>query len=261
MCDSIKNPLREHEGSLLLMSLLVLSGIMTAASSFGIITIQNLRQSVLTDNGLRAFYAAESGIEDGLYELRKKETAVASMSASGALSNGGTWERTIDASIASLAQDLGENDTWEISLYDPDSSLSPLASTVKSLKLAWTGTGSEWVQAQITPWTTAGTLGIPSTQLFSAASNPAILNLQDASTVLYRVRLKALYDDITDMTITAYSGLNWGGSQVDIPGYITMYATGAYSRANQVVRARFPHRAPLSGQFGYVLFSEENLIK
>jgi len=245
----------------MLMSILILSGITTAASSFGILTIQNLRQSVLVDNGLRAFYAAESGIEDGLYELRKNETVVSSMASSGALSNGGTWDRTVATDIASLTQDVDEHDTWEISLYDPDSSLSSLTNTVKSLKLAWTGSGSEWVHAQIIPWTTLGTLGAPSTQLFSAASNPATINLQDASSVLYRVRLKALYGDITDMTVTAYSGLNLGGSQVDIPGYITMYATGEYSLANQVVRARFPHRSPLSGQFGYVLFSEEDLIK
>lgn len=261
MRDNIKNPLRDQQGSLLLMSILILSGIMTAASSFGIITIQNLRQSVLIDNGVRAFYAAESGIEDGLYELRKNETAVASMGASGALSNAATWDRTVATDIQSLTRDLDENDTWEISLFDPDSSLSSLASTVKSLKLAWTGSGSEWVQAQIIPWTTSGTLGAPSTQLFSAASNPATVNLQDASTVLYRVRIKALYGGITDMTVKAYSGLNLGGSQVDVPGYITMYSTGEYSLSNQVVRAQMPHRPPLSGQFGYVLFSEEDLIK
>ena len=261
MCDNIKNPLREHEGSLLLMSLLILSGIMTAASSFSIITIQNLRQSVLTDNGLRAFYAAESGIEDGLYELRKNETAVASLDASGALSNTGTWDRTVATPIQTLTKDLGGSEAREISLYDPDSSLSSLSSAVKSLKLAWTGAGSEWAEVQITPWTTAGTLGTPSTQVFSAASNPATVNLQDTSTALYRVRIKALYADITSMTVTAYSGLNLGGSQVDIPAYITMYATGEYSLANQVVRARLPHRPPLSGQFWYVLFSEEDLVK
>ncbi|MEK7188924.1 MAG: hypothetical protein AAB671_00240 [Patescibacteria group bacterium] len=261
MCDNPTHALRDSRGSLLLMSILILSGIITAASSFGIVTIQNLRQSALTDNGLRAFYAAESGIEDGLYELRKNETAVASMDASGALSNAATWDRTVATTIQSLTQALDENETWEISLFGPDASLSALASTVKSLKLAWTGTGSEWVEVQITPWTTTGTLGTPSTQTFSAASNPATVNLQDTGTALYRVRIKALYANITSMTVTAYSGLNLGGLQVNIPAYITMYATGEYSLANQVVRARMPHRPPLSGQFGYVLFSEEDLIK
>ncbi|MDZ4221670.1 MAG: hypothetical protein U1C18_02235, partial [Patescibacteria group bacterium] len=212
-------------------------------------------------NGVRAFYAAESGIEDGLYEIRKNETAISSMDATGSLSNTGTWARTVDTDIQQLVRDIDEDDTWEISIYDPDNSLSSLSSSIKSLKLAWTGSGTEWVQAQITPWTTSGTLGTPSTQAFSAVSNPATLNLQDATSILYRVRIKALYADITDMTVTAYSGINLGGSQVDIPAYITMYATGSFSLANQVVRAQMPHRPPLSGQFSYVLFSEEDLVK
>lgn len=250
-----------QEGSLLLMSILILSGMITAASSFGVISLSNLRQSILVDNGIRAYYAAESGVEDGLYELRRNETAVASLGSSGSLSNGSTWTRTTAATIQSLARGINENDTWEINLYDPDASLAPLAATVKSLRLGWTGSGSEWIEVQITPWTTSGTLGTPTTQAFSAASNPATVNLQDATTALYRVRIKALYAGVTSMTATAYSGLNLGGSQVNIPGYITMYSTGAYSRANQVVRAQMPHRPPMSGQFGYVLFSEEDLIK
>ena len=246
---------------MLLLSILILSGMITAASSFGVISLSNLRQSILVDNGIRAYYAAESGVEDGLYELRKNETAVASLGSSGSLSNGGTWTRTTTATIQQLSSDIDENDTWEINLYDPDASLSSLSAAIKSLRLAWNGSGSEWIEVQIIPWTTSGTLGAPTTQTFSAASNPAAVNLQDATTALYRVRIKALYANITGMTVTAYSGLNLGGAQVNIPGYITMYATGAYSRANQVVRARLPMRPPLSGQFGYVLFSEEDLVK
>lgn len=253
--------LKSEEGSLLLMSILILSGMITAATSFGVISLSNLRQSILVDNGIAAFYAAESSVEDGLYELRKNETAVAGLAPSGSLSNGGTWTRTVATTIQSLTKGINENDVWEISLYDPDASLSSLGSAVGSLKLAWTGSGSEWIEVQITPWATSGTLGAPTTQTFSAASNPATVNLQDSTTTLYRVRIKALYSNVTSMTATAYSGLNLGGTQVNIPAHITMYATGAYSRANQVVRAQMPHRSPLSGQFGYVLFSEQDLIK
>jgi len=243
------------------MSLLILSGMVTAASSFAVISLSNLQQSILIDNGIRAFYAAESGVEDGLYELRHNETAVSSLNLSGSISNGGTWTRTVNTTMQQLTQDVDTNDFWEINIYDPDASLSSISSPIKSLRLAWTGSGSEWVEVQITPWNTAGALGAPTTQIFSSVSNPAIVNLQDTTATLYRVRIKALYSDITNMTVTAYSGLNAGGSQVSIPAYITMYVTGLYSRVNQVVRAQLPHRAPIGGQFGYVLFSEQDLIK
>ncbi|MEK7165010.1 MAG: hypothetical protein AAB779_03630, partial [Patescibacteria group bacterium] len=52
--------IKSQKGSLLLMSMLILSGIVTAASTMGIVTIQNLRQSIAVDQGLVAFYAAES---------------------------------------------------------------------------------------------------------------------------------------------------------------------------------------------------------
>lgn len=246
---------------MLLMSILILSGIVTAASSIGIITIQNIKESILVDNGLGAFYSAESGVEDGLYELRKNETAAAELDSTGALSNGGTWSRSIANTIQSLTSDISQNDFWNVDLYNPDTSLSSLSNPIKSLSLSWTGGGSEWIEAQIFPWDTTGTIGNPSTRLFSAASNPAVVNLQDATDTLYRLRIKALYADITDMTITAYSGLNLGGTQVSIPSYITIYSTGVYSRANQVVRAQMSQRPPLSGNFGYVLFSEEDLVK
>ena len=257
----IQEATKSESGSILLMSILIMASLVTAASSYGAITIQNLRQSIAVDNGIRAHYAAESGIEDALYEIRKNETSISSMDSHGSLSNSGTWDRTISKNKQQLTKDISENDFWEINLFDADSSLSPLSSPIKSLKLAWTGDGSEWVEAQIVPWTAGGTLGIPTEQLFSSASNPAIVNLLDSTSSLYRVRIKALYSDITDMTVTAYSNLNAGGSQINVPGFLTIYSTGEFSRANQVVRAQMSHRATLSGNFGYVLLSEQDLVK
>jgi len=258
MLDKI---LKSNQGSLMLMSILIMASMVTAASSYGVIAIQNIRQSISVDNGIRAYYTAESGIEDALYEIRKNETSLSSMDSSGALSNTGTWDRVITKDIQQLTKDILKNDFWEVNLYDADFSLSSLSNPIKSIKLAWTGTGSEWIEVQIIPWTSTGSIGTPTEQLFSSASNPAIVNLLDSTSTLYRIRVKALYSDIADMTITAHSGLNAGGSQVDIPGFLTIYSTGEFSRVNQVVRAQMPHRAPLSGNFGYVLFSEEDLIK
>ena len=257
----LKSALKSQSGSLLLMSMLILSGIVTAASTMGIVTIQNLRQSIAVDQGLVAFYAAESSIEGGLYELRKKETAAASLPASGTLTNTATWERAITTTTSSLQKDIAQNDSWEVNLYDVDNSLSPLANPIKSVKISWTGPGTEWIEAEVEPWTTGGVLDTPVKSLFSSASNPAVVNLQDATTVLYRLRLKALYSNLTGVTVTAWSGLNASGSQVDLPAQVTMIATGSFRRTKQAVRALMPHRTPLSGVFDYVLFAEDDLVK
>ena len=162
-------------GSLLLMSILILSSIITAASTMGTITLQNLRLGIAVDNGLVALYAAESGVEDALYEIRKNETAAAALLANGTLANNASWARTITTTTMSLGKTVPINGSWEINLYEPDTSLSPLSNPIKSLRLSWAGSGSEWAEVKITPWTTAGSLGAPTTQLFSAASNPDYL--------------------------------------------------------------------------------------
>lgn len=243
------------------MSLLILSGIITAAGTVGVVTVQTLRQAIAVDQGLIAYYAAESGVEDGLYEFRKKETTLAAMPGSGSLVNGSTWSRTTSNANTSLTKTVAQNSSWEINLYDQDSSLSPLSNPIKSVRLAWTGSGSEWAEVEITPWGSDGNIQTPTTQLFSSASNPALVNLQDATTVLYRLRVKALYAALTNLTVTAYSGLNATGAQVNIPAQITLISTGSFSRSKQAVRALMPNRTPLSDVFGYVIFTEDDLVK
>ncbi|MDP1709399.1 MAG: hypothetical protein Q8L21_00735 [Candidatus Komeilibacteria bacterium] len=250
-----------EQGSLLLMSMLILSGIVTAAGTMGIVTLQNLRQSIAVDQGLVSFYAAESGVEDGLYELRKKETIAATLPLGGVLTNTASWSRSIVTTADTLTKDIDKNDFWEINIYNPDDSLSPLSNPIKSVQITWTGDGAEWIEAEVDSWTTAGDLIEPTKTLFSHASNPGIVNFQDAATIMYRLRLKALYGDAADMTVTAYSGLNAGGSVVPLPAQITLFSTGSFLRTKQALRATMPQRSPLGGVFDYVLFSEDDLTK
>jgi len=260
--NSVFKQVKENkEGSLLLMSVLVLAGMVTAASSYAVVSMQNIKQSILVDNGIRSFYAAESGVEDALYEIRINKTPVSNLSSSGYLSNASSWERSVEKNVEQEIFDIEKNDFQYIDLFDSDSSLSSLSSPIKSLKLSWLGDGAEWVNVQISSWSSSGTLNNPSEQSFSASSNPAIVNLQDSTSSLYRIRIKALYADIEDMTVEAYSDFDASGSQVSIPGIVNIYSEGKFSRTSQALRAMAKHRGGLSGQFGYVLFSEEDLVK
>lgn len=258
---NLKLALKSQSGSLLLMSMLMLAGIITAAGTMGIITLQNLQQSIAVDQGIVSFYAAESGVEDGLYELRKKETAVASIPLSGTLNNTASWSRTITSTVESLTKDIAKNDFWEINLYDPDSSLSPLSVPIKSVTIAWQGSGVEWIEAEVDSWTATGDLIEPVKTFIPGASNPGVVNFPSATTAVHRLRLKALYGNITDMTVTAFSELDGAGSRVPLPAQITLFSTGSFSRTKQALRATMPQRSPLSNVFDYVIFSEESLVK
>jgi len=250
---------QDQRGSVLLLSLLIMASTLTAASSFGIITIQNLRQSGSVDNGIRAYYAAESAVEDGLYEIRKNLTAVSGMAPTGSLSNGGAWSRSITTTVNQITSSISENDFIYLDLYDPDDSL--VSKNIKQLVLTWSGAGS-WLEVQIAPWKgslwTDSNLGAPTAQVYSVTQSPKTVTLNSLNSLLYRVRLKALYADIDAITVSAKDE---SGADAPIPAQITMYGTGEFSRANQVVRATMPQRSPLSGVADYVLFIEEDLIK
>lgn len=256
MLKAIKN---SQSGSLLLMSILILTGLLSAAGTIGLITLKNLQQANLTDSGLMAIYAAESGVEDALYELRKLGTPAGSIGG-GSLDNLATYTRTVTTlheSINRLSLDKG--DSWHIDLISPNGTLAALDNPIKSLLITWQSSGAAWLEVQVTPWDTSGNLGTPITNILDPASS-GIVNLLAGDTILYRVRVKPLYENITNVVVKAYSSFD-AGNQVDLPGQNIILSTGSFGRAKQSLRATMPQRAPLSGAFDYVLFTESDLVK
>ena len=257
MYKKIKN---SESGSLLLMSVLILTGLLSAASTIGLLTLKNIKQTILVDASAVAFYAAESGVEDSLYEIRKNDTAPSSLG-DGSLGNSATFSRTISTNQESVASDISEDDIWSVNLYNPNDTLAPLDNPIKSLLLSWQSSGSAWLEVRVTPWDTSGNIGIPASYLLDPASS-GILNLEDSTATIYRAQIRPLYEDVTNVVVKAYSAFDAAsGTQVDLPSNITVYSEGAFSRSKQVVRSVMPARSPLSGAFSYVLFTEDDLIK
>lgn len=62
--------IKKQEGAILMMSLLVLFLMMTSAVALSRIIIGEVKMVVNTTNSLSAFYAADSGIEKGLYYIK-----------------------------------------------------------------------------------------------------------------------------------------------------------------------------------------------
>ncbi len=87
------------------------------------------------------------------------------------------------------------------------------------------------------------------------------VNIQDSPVGdkdFYRVRFKALFNNIQDLTIIAQAA---DGSQQPIPGLSEVKAIGAYGRSRQANAMTTSHFYPLSGLYDFLLFSEEAVSK
>ncbi|MEK7139240.1 MAG: hypothetical protein AAB817_00905, partial [Patescibacteria group bacterium] len=77
----------------------------------------------------------------------------------------------------------------------------------------------------------------------------------------YRIKLKALYQPINDLTITGYNSLSGNGASVPLPLITAVETTARVDRATQRVTVTMPRRSPLYGLFDYAVFSETDLAK
>ena len=108
------------EGSILVMSILILSGILGVGISISTIVLNQLRQAKNLDFSIMAYYAADSATEDALYKIRKLGKNAKDLNESyttGVFANGAQWERAV-ASTTPFTGLLRKNRPVILNLYD-----------------------------------------------------------------------------------------------------------------------------------------------
>lgn len=268
---------KNHQGTILLLALLILTGILVTASIIATIVLQQMRMSRNIDQAIFAFYAAEAGAERGLYLLRQGAGSFSDVMVPGTLGNGARFDANNSETKASetMISNLGieKNQSFQIDLYDPDNFVA--GSGISSIVITESGGGSGWAEVSWISWDPGGAWNVPgawsiggrgqaaraTTQLLSPSSLDSGAVVDFGNTLARRVRIKALYENLADVTITAHSGAGGGGSQVDIPGRIVIKSVGEYQNSNQALKVAFPRESPLYGLYDYVIFSEESLVK
>lgn len=273
---------KRQSGNVLLLALLVMAGIMTASLAIGAIVLNEIRQARNVDFLIVAYYAAESGVEQALYKFRKEEAVIncpagecdangfctlgdreSCIRSDGVLGNQAAWERTVDNKELQIYGKIKKDDSFQVDLYDPDGAS---AAGTESVKIEWTpqcispATSNIEVSYIAGDPTTGWSAASEKRFKYSALVSP-VINNGFVSTKSYRVRIKALYCDISNLVFTAWANDNAAVPQVQIPARIVLNSRGKYSTLRQAIKMTMPRRSPMSGLYDYVLFSECSLVK
>ncbi|MBU1039448.1 hypothetical protein KKC17_04485 [Patescibacteria group bacterium] len=260
-------------GMVLLLSLLVLAGVLVTSLTVGSLVLRQLRVSVVSDQSQAAYYAAESGLEQGLYlwrlEQKKGADLVVSQSSSVVLAgNQATWWRSSVLSESSEIITLKKNDSRQIDLFNPEDSLDS-AVKAQSIKLSWDnnvnscpGAGSEWLEVGWSAWLGAATLDYDVERRYFSSSQASgvVINL-DPSFVNYRLRLRALYSDVCDLTVQAFRQPNGVGEIYELPGRVIVTSVGRLANTQQSLSVTLPALPPQAAVFDYAIFSQCSIFK
>lgn len=283
---------KNKNGSVLLLSLLVTSALLASILYINTISLRQNIQVTNIDNSLHSYHGAESGNEEALYRLRSGDYSdLASLNRSFAIGN--TWvTRTVSDSLDVLVTGIKKDEFFAFDIFDPDN--IEQGSDLSYLSLSWDDNcnNKSWIELTSNEWAMSGEY--ISWGSLENWNNPnfkhikkSLLNKfpdQDEDPLnhiesvggsvfdqkkAYQFRIKALYCDISNLTIRAFqqsSDPNGSGEPIQFKNVYQITSVAEYPknspRANkQALSVNFKRFAPLSGLFDYVIFSEESLIK
>lgn len=274
---------RPKEGTILLLALLIMSGVLIVGASLGTISLLSLKSARVIDDSIVAFSAAESGAEQSLYQIRRLGTSTSDLNGEPnhdgntvltgpSMTNGSSWNRSISTDELTLYTSIPENKTYEIVLWNPESPANP--SGVESLAFAWDDDcgGTSAIEVLATGWDPVAVGGFNPVIGFHGSSpsltflkvNPEVVDNDFNPALAYRVRVRAKNCDIFNMAVTAYdadNGSAGSGLVVPIPSRIAVTSNGNFGSARQGLQLNLPRFQPLSGVFDYVIFSQCSILK
>lgn len=174
--------------------------------------------------------------------------------------------------ISEILVDVRKNEVAYADVYDASRDPDLVGSGVGSIKLAWDESNeSGWLEVSkvnVLVETSGAQLGTSDTLLLGPSQRTgqcALTDLQPTSgQSFHRLRFRALEADIRNLKVTGYSDGNCGNSggyAVTLPGRLTINSTGRYQEAKQTVQVSMPQQRAPSGLFGFVMFSDQPLVK
>ncbi len=271
--------LRNKNGSVLLLSLLVTSALLASVLYINIISLRQNIQVTNIDNSLHSYHGAESGNEEVLYRLRSGNYSDPSyLSRSFSIGNVEIATEVTDE-LNELVTGIQKNEFFSFDIFNPDKIAE--GSELSYLNLSWDDDcdNKSWIELTSNEWNMDDEKqiywGIDSNlqhikkSLLNKSQDEDLEHIDSVGGSLfvaskaYQFRIKALYCNISNLKIQAF---DYGDTPIMFKNVYKIRSVAEYpkgsSRANkQALSVNFKRFAPLSGLFDYVIFSEESLIK
>ncbi len=234
---------KNQSGSILLYSLIVISLITAIAIIISVIVVNEIKLTSAASNGVQAYYAAESGIEQGLFAvkifrnnqedtLEEVRNLILSYEDNN-FENNASYKNIQTDILTSKVENafVKENDFIQIEYYDVNDPLDPSVNVVGITVKNSGDDPATWAEVSWTAWDSNGVLGTSNTaKKFIGPTDLArvngwpINNLDvfdsdpvsgfDGTPVGYRVRIKALKaiptatgeGNLSSLTVIPYDG-------------------------------------------------------
>jgi len=252
--------LNKAKGNILLFSLLIVSVLIVVALLISNLVISSLVRGKIINDSLQAWYAAEISTENALYQARKNDNFNLNLESSNLA---GSVVKRSTVVEPSLEVSILENGNYQLDLFNSD----PAAPQIYSLEINALHPGEidnlSWLAVSWDSWS-PGSYDNPEAHQERMLSASQIKNgerivLASVGEYYYRVRLRALYSDINDLILTVYDDEN---NQIeDIPSRVVISSQGSHGLSGEKITVTMPRRAPLYDLFGYVIFSEDKIVK
>lgn len=286
---------RAHQsrGSVVVISLFVLLVMSFLAGILTILILNTIRNTASYSLSQRSYYAAESGVEEGMYFLQVARVSKAvgveetvdqinSLSATEAdpttdFTNDAEYTVEATADNDYVVTDVATNDSVTLDFFDEDYTSGYSVIPITDLSTIFVGwsedsscaiPGSSRIEISFSSWLPNYWQDIidPSFQTRYVVTCPSGsgafqceyngLGVDDVH--IYSIRVKSLDCDLVGVTI---GGFDSSSNLLTNHNEVTITATGTLSSSQQFAKTTSLWRTPLNDYFDYVLFSDEDLVK
>lgn len=241
--------MRDRRGYALLLALVIVSAVLSAASALARIVLSEIRQTRELISSIQAYSEAESINENALFIVRSSESVEEIRDL---LPAGVMVEEIQDAQYFSIA------DSDFVSLSVPFSSGRGI---IQPRIIEWTPSAEcaaqSWIEVTTIAWNQDASAGEDPFQIqrypFSRASDFETVSSSDIIQfpigIPTEMRIRALFCEINRLGVSG------------IPGRLRVVSRATERGVQQVLETHIPQRAPVSGLFDFVIFSEEEIVK
>lgn len=235
-------------GSALLLTILIMAAIFATAIAFASFIINSSQRTRLIADSYKAFYEAESGTEQALFMMRKNQDEPGS----GTCISGCSWTvtRSPNISAAKLVSDRGlQFDITNLASGD-------IGISIANCQGKDAVNPASWIEITYIPYVN-NRPDFVNTKKYLAVCPPspgvAISPPLFGSAAGYNVKIKALYDEISSLSVS--------GVGAEISSEVSIASNSRVGFASQNITVTLPRRSPAADLYDYVVFSEKTIHK